>query len=188
MDSSVYNHVHVHCTWKLMCIHVCHLFREWFFLLSHEMFNPYYGLFEYAARSVAHSFAWFIDTVCCKQMLLGLLHGTCTLAVHVLSLSLPLSLSPLPPSLPLSLPPSTSLPPSHTHSDIYTLQINPDSGQCNEHHLQYFRFVGRTLAMAVYHQRLIDGEILTTYMYMYIHVYQCFIQRGISPQSEFLSF
>lgn len=25
-------------------------FREWFFLLSHEMFNPYYGLFEYAAR------------------------------------------------------------------------------------------------------------------------------------------
>ena len=24
--------------------------REWFFLLSHEMFNPYYGLFEYAAR------------------------------------------------------------------------------------------------------------------------------------------
>ncbi len=24
--------------------------REWFFLLSHEMFNPYYGLFEYSAR------------------------------------------------------------------------------------------------------------------------------------------
>lgn len=23
--------------------------REWFFLLSHEMFNPYYGLFEYSA-------------------------------------------------------------------------------------------------------------------------------------------
>ena len=26
------------------------LAREWFFLLSHEMFSPYYGLFEYAAR------------------------------------------------------------------------------------------------------------------------------------------
>ena len=26
------------------------LFREWFYLLSHEMFNPYYGLFEYSAR------------------------------------------------------------------------------------------------------------------------------------------
>ena len=25
-------------------------FREWFHLLSKEMFNPYYGLFEYAAR------------------------------------------------------------------------------------------------------------------------------------------
>ena len=23
--------------------------REWFFLLSKEMFNPYYGLFEYSA-------------------------------------------------------------------------------------------------------------------------------------------
>jgi E3 ubiquitin-protein ligase NEDD4 len=68
--------------------------REWFFLLSHEMFNPYYGLFEYAA------------------------------------------------------------------SDNYTLQINPDSGQCNEHHLQYFKFVGRILAMAIYHQRLIDGYFI----------------------------
>lgn len=27
-------------------------FREWFYLLSHEMFNPYYGLFEYSARCV----------------------------------------------------------------------------------------------------------------------------------------
>ena len=26
------------------------LAREWFYLLSHEMFSPYYGLFEYAAR------------------------------------------------------------------------------------------------------------------------------------------
>ena len=26
--------------------------REWFFLLSHEMFNPYFGLFEYSSRFV----------------------------------------------------------------------------------------------------------------------------------------
>ena len=26
------------------------LAREWFHLLSHEMFSPYYGLFEYSAR------------------------------------------------------------------------------------------------------------------------------------------
>ena len=24
--------------------------REWLYLLSHEMFSPYYGLFEYSAR------------------------------------------------------------------------------------------------------------------------------------------
>lgn len=28
------------------------LAREWFFLLSKEMFNPYYGLFEYSAMYV----------------------------------------------------------------------------------------------------------------------------------------
>jgi E3 ubiquitin-protein ligase NEDD4 len=28
------------------------LAREWFFLLSKEMFNPYYGLFEYSAMCV----------------------------------------------------------------------------------------------------------------------------------------
>lgn len=26
--------------------------REWFYLLSKEMFNPYYGLFEYSATYV----------------------------------------------------------------------------------------------------------------------------------------
>jgi hypothetical protein len=47
--------------------------REWFYLLSKEMFNPYYGLFEYSAV------------------------------------------------------------------DNYTLQINPNSGVCNEDHLSYFK-------------------------------------------------
>ncbi|XP_064390483.1 E3 ubiquitin-protein ligase NEDD4-like [Halichondria panicea] len=74
--------------------------REWFFLLSHEMFNPYYGLFEYSA------------------------------------------------------------------SDNYTLQVNPDSGLCNENHLDYFRFTGRVLAMAVYHQRLIDAFFIRPFYKM----------------------
>ena len=43
-------------------------------------------------------------------------------------------------------------------SDDYTLQINPDSGFCNENHLQYFKFVGRVCGMAVYHAKLIDGK------------------------------
>ena len=32
--------------------------REWFYLLSHEMFSPYYGLFEYSARWVGVACGW----------------------------------------------------------------------------------------------------------------------------------
>uniref|UniRef100_A0A8C5ESK5 E3 ubiquitin-protein ligase n=1 Tax=Gouania willdenowi TaxID=441366 RepID=A0A8C5ESK5_GOUWI len=67
--------------------------REWFFLLSKEMFNPYYGLFEYSA------------------------------------------------------------------TDNYTLQINPNSGLCNEDHLSYFKFIGRVAGMAVFHGKLLDGKM-----------------------------
>ncbi|CAI8004124.1 E3 ubiquitin-protein ligase NEDD4-like [Geodia barretti] len=73
------------------------LAREWFFLLSHEMFSPYYGLFEYAA------------------------------------------------------------------SDDYTLQISPESGIYNEHHIDYFKFVGRMLGLAIYHQHLLDGTSHSPY-------------------------
>jgi E3 ubiquitin-protein ligase NEDD4 len=57
---------------NLLCI-LSLFIREWFYLLSKEMFNPYYGLFEYSAV------------------------------------------------------------------DNYTLQINPNSGVCNEDHLSYFK-------------------------------------------------
>lgn len=65
------------------------LSREWFFLLSHEMFNPYYCLFEYSAH------------------------------------------------------------------DNYTLQINPNS-YINPDHLLYFRFIGRIVGMAIFHQKFLD--------------------------------
>ena len=29
---------------------IIHFNREWFYLLSKEVFNPYYGLFEYSAK------------------------------------------------------------------------------------------------------------------------------------------
>jgi E3 ubiquitin-protein ligase NEDD4 len=64
--------------------------REWFFLLSHEMFNPSYGLFEYSAH------------------------------------------------------------------DNYTLQINPASG-VNPEHLDYFKFIGRVLGLAIFHHRFVDA-------------------------------
>lgn len=63
--------------------------REWFFLVSHEVLNPMYCLFEYAG------------------------------------------------------------------STNYTMQINPAS-KINPDHLLYFRFVGRFIAMALYHGKFID--------------------------------
>ncbi|XP_007578090.1 E3 ubiquitin-protein ligase Itchy-like [Poecilia formosa] len=63
--------------------------REWFFLLSHEVLNPMYCLFEYAGK------------------------------------------------------------------DNYGLQINPAS-DINPDHLKYFRFIGRFIAMALFHGKFID--------------------------------
>uniref|UniRef100_A0A672IPX1 E3 ubiquitin-protein ligase n=1 Tax=Salarias fasciatus TaxID=181472 RepID=A0A672IPX1_SALFA len=76
------------------------LAREWFFLMSKEMFNPYYGLFEYSA------------------------------------------------------------------TDNYTLQINPNSGLCNEDHLSYFKFIGRVAGMAVYHGKLLDAFFIRPFYKM----------------------
>ena len=63
-------------------------FREWFFLLSHEVLNPMYCLFEYANKN------------------------------------------------------------------NYSLQINPAS-YVNPDHLHYFKFIGRFIAMALYHGKFI---------------------------------
>uniref|UniRef100_A0A8B9RJI2 E3 ubiquitin-protein ligase n=1 Tax=Astyanax mexicanus TaxID=7994 RepID=A0A8B9RJI2_ASTMX len=62
---------------------------EWFFLLSHEVLNPMYCLFEYAGK------------------------------------------------------------------DNYCLQINPASS-INPDHLKYFKFIGRFIAMALFHGKFID--------------------------------
>ncbi|NXD32174.1 PUB1 ligase, partial [Spelaeornis formosus] len=70
------------------------LSREYFFLLSHEMFNPFYCLFEYSAQ------------------------------------------------------------------DNYTLQINPNSS-INPEHLNYFKFIGRIVALAVFHRRFLDAYFIT---------------------------
>jgi HECT-domain (ubiquitin-transferase) len=64
--------------------------REWFFLLSHQMFDPQYGLFEYSA------------------------------------------------------------------DDNYTLQINPASSIQSDH-LDYFKFIGRCLGLAIFHRHFLDA-------------------------------
>lgn len=73
--------------------------REFFFLLSHEMFNPFYCLFEYSAH------------------------------------------------------------------DNYTLQINPHSG-VNPEHLNYFRFIGRCVGLAIFHRRFLDAFFIGAFYKM----------------------
>ncbi|KAM9826292.1 E3 ubiquitin-protein ligase NEDD4 isoform 1-T1 [Syngnathus typhle] len=85
------------------------LAREWFFLMSKEMFNPYYGLFEYSA------------------------------------------------------------------TDNYTLQINPNSGLCNEDHLTYFKCIGRVAGMAVWHGKLLDAFFIRPF-------YKMMLQKSITLQ------
>lgn len=75
------------------------LSREFFFLLSHEMFNPFYCLFEYSAH------------------------------------------------------------------DNYTLQINPASG-VNPEHLNYFKFIGRCLGLAIFHRRFVDAYFIVSFYKM----------------------
>ncbi|KAK0523250.1 hypothetical protein OC834_003529 [Tilletia horrida] len=75
------------------------LSREFFYLLSHEMFNPFYCLFEYSAQ------------------------------------------------------------------DNYTLQINPHSG-INPEHLNYFKFIGRVLGLAIFHRRFLDAYFIVSFYKM----------------------
>jgi E3 ubiquitin-protein ligase NEDD4 len=44
--------------------------------------------------------------------------------------------------------------------DNYTLQINPNSS-INPEHLNYFKFIGRVVGLAVFHQRFLDAFFIT---------------------------
>lgn len=70
--------------------------REFFFLLSHEIFSPAYCLFEYS---------------------------------------------------------------SHAN---YTLQISPHSN-INPEHLDYFRFIGRVIGVAIFHQKFVDAFFVSSF-------------------------
>jgi hypothetical protein len=53
-------------------------------------------------------------------------------------------------------------------SDNYTLQVNPLSGLLNEEHAKYFRFIGRIIAMAIYHGKLLEGLIYSFFCKIFI--------------------
>ena len=54
----------------------------------------------------------------------------------------------------------------YSANDVYTLQINPDSGLYNEHHLQLFHFLGRIVGMAVFHKKLVNGFFIRPFYSM----------------------
>ena len=54
----------------------------------------------------------------------------------------------------------------YSANDVYTLQINPDSGLYNEHHLQMFHFIGRIVGMAIFHQKLVNGFFIRPFYSM----------------------
>ncbi|TTD92244.1 E3 ubiquitin-protein ligase NEDD4 [Bagarius yarrelli] len=59
--------------------------------------------------------------------------------------------------------------------DNFTLQINPNSGLCNEDHLSYFKFIGRVAGMAVYHGKLLDAFFIRPF-------YKMMLQKPITLQ------
>lgn len=56
----------------------------------------------------------------------------------------------------------------YSRDDIYTLQINRDSG-VNPDHLSYFHFVGRIIGMAVFHGHYVDGGFTTPFYKMLLN-------------------
>ena len=49
--------------------------------------------------------------------------------------------------------------------DNYTLQINPASG-VNPEHLNYFKFIGRVVGLAVFHRRFLDAYFVASFYKM----------------------
>jgi len=49
--------------------------------------------------------------------------------------------------------------------DNYTLQINPHSG-INPEHLNYFKFIGRVVGLAIFHRRFLDAFFITSFYKM----------------------
>ena len=55
----------------------------------------------------------------------------------------------------------------YSTQDTYTLQINPHSS-INPEHLNYFKFIGRVIGMAIFHQRFIDAFFVASFYKMFL--------------------
>jgi E3 ubiquitin-protein ligase NEDD4 len=58
--------------------------------------------------------------------------------------------------------------------DNYTLQINPHSG-VNPEHLNYFKFIGRVVGLAIFNRRFLDAFFVTSF-------YKLILDRKITIQ------
>lgn len=61
-----------------------------------------------------------------------------------------------------------------TSGEGYTQQINPESG-INSEHLQYFRFIGRVIGMAIFHRRFLVVSFAT-------YIYKLILGKPVSLQ------
>jgi len=52
--------------------------------------------------------------------------------------------------------------------DNYTLQISPASG-VNPEHLNYFKFIGRIVGLAIFHRRFLDAYFISSFYKMVVH-------------------
>ena len=68
--------------------------------------------------------------------------------------------------------------------DNYTLQINPNSGLCNEDHLSYFTFIGRVAGLAVFHGKLLDGMLLQNLVVMKVRQLCLWVCNLVGLQSS----
>ena len=52
--------------------------------------------------------------------------------------------------------------------DNYTLQISPASG-VNPEHLNYFKFIGRIVGLAIFHRRFLDAYFISSFYKMIVN-------------------
>lgn len=52
--------------------------------------------------------------------------------------------------------------------DNYTLQISPASG-VNPEHLNYFKFIGRIVGLAIFHRRFLDAYFISSFYKLVVH-------------------
>ena len=70
----------------------------------------------------------------------------------------------------------------YSANDVYTLQITPDSGLYNAHHLEFFHFIGRIVGMAIFHKKLVNGFFIRPFYSMMLGGLIIFISLDILLQ------